>query len=516
MRPGLPRPPFALWLQHPTRPGQAMTDDLSQPSRKPSLLPVQMVVLTMLALRLWIQLAADPDGDEAYYWLWGQHLGLSYFDHPPLNAWLQRGVSMVLGWNVIGLRALTWVTLAGTLLIFRSWARRLMPEDAATGFWYLSAIYLCSPVFFLMGLAALHDHLMLFLCLASAHFFLRFTERFEGGDTRLLDLYLGAALLGLAVLTKYTAAVYGIGVGLFFLTRRPLRPLLGNPHLWLAALLSLAIQTPVLWWNLVEGFATFRYHFATRWTDGVRLSLDTAQQTVPRFLVYSLLSLSPFLIVPMARALLTRPQPGFAARLKALALPTFLTSSLAMLAWSTAVIIAFYWNILAYLLLFPLALGYIGRRWQFWAHAILGLVAAGLLVINTTQVPIATLLGGYDRASAFNFGWAELATEVRAARLAHPDSFLVTTRYNSASQLAFALQDPDVTTLRPEPDQFKYWFEPANSAGRTALVLADADVGVDYAQTRFDRITQLREITIVRHNLPILTYRLYLGEGFRP
>src|SRR5215213_10135897 len=28
--------------------------------------------------------------DEAYYWLWSQHLQLSYYDHPPLVAWAIR------------------------------------------------------------------------------------------------------------------------------------------------------------------------------------------------------------------------------------------------------------------------------------------------------------------------------------------------------------------------------------------------------------------------------------------
>ena len=35
--------------------------------------------------------------DEAYYWLWSQHLAWGYFDHPPMIAWLpvaQRTVSV--------------------------------------------------------------------------------------------------------------------------------------------------------------------------------------------------------------------------------------------------------------------------------------------------------------------------------------------------------------------------------------------------------------------------------------
>lgn len=493
-----------------------MTDASALPDRKPSLLPIQLVVLALMVFRLWIQLGSDPDGDEAYYWLWGQHLGLSYFDHPPLNAWLQCGMSTIFGWNVVGLRALTWVTLGGTLAIFWSWARRLTPDDAESTFWRLTVIYLCSPVVFLMTTAALHDHLMLFLCFASAHFFLRFAERYETGAPRYRDLYLGALLLGLAVLTKYTAAVYGIGVGLFFLTRPQLRPMLLNPHLWLAALLSLAVQTPVVWWNVTEGFATFQYHFATRWTGGVSFSIESALQTVPRFLAWSLLTLSPFLIVPMARALLSKPDEGFEARLKSLATPTFLTSSLVMLAWSSVVIIAFYWNILAYPLLFPLALHYLGRNRQFRLHMAMGLFAAGLIVVNTTQLPLAAAFGTYDRASAFNFGWKELGTEMRAAEAQHPDAFIAATRFNSAAQLAFALQDTEVTSIRPETDQFDYWFDLAAHAGRNALILADTDVRIDYAATHFERVTLLREVPVIRQGRTLLVYQIYLGEGFIP
>jgi 4-amino-4-deoxy-L-arabinose transferase-like glycosyltransferase len=493
-----------------------MTDDPSLPRRAPSLVAVQLLVLLLLAVRLWIQIFAEADGDEAYYWLWGQHLGLSYFDHPPLHAWLQRAMGIFFGWNVIGLRVLTWVTLAGTVVIFWSWSHRLTPDDQRATFWYLTAIYLASPVFYLMTLAALNDHLMLFLCLASAHFFLRFVEDYDAGRSRRRYLYAGAILLGLAVLTKYTAAVYGLGVGIFFLIHRPLRPLLTSPHLWLAGALSLSLQAPVVWWNITESFATFRFHFDTRWQGGMGFSMETALQTVPRFLLWSLLSLSPFLVAPMARSLLTEPTSPFALRLRFLAGPTFLVSSLFMLVWSAAVVIAFYWNILAYLLVFPLAVAHIGRRWQFWLHAGFGVLAAILLLVNTTQLPLATLFGAFDRASAFNFGWVRLASEVRALHAQHPDAFLATTRYNSASQLGFALQNPTVTAIRPEIDQFDYWFDSAGHAGRNALVLADDEIGIADVEPHFDRLSKLRDIAISRFNQPLLNYQIYLAEGFRP
>ena len=37
---------------------------------------------------LWFNTTLPLHFDEAYYWLWSEHLAASYFDHPPLIAWL--------------------------------------------------------------------------------------------------------------------------------------------------------------------------------------------------------------------------------------------------------------------------------------------------------------------------------------------------------------------------------------------------------------------------------------------
>ena len=55
-------------------------------------LPIAILVIFAAILivdRAVFHLFAGPLPDEAYYWLWGQHPDWSYFDHPPLQAWLQ-------------------------------------------------------------------------------------------------------------------------------------------------------------------------------------------------------------------------------------------------------------------------------------------------------------------------------------------------------------------------------------------------------------------------------------------
>ena len=55
----------------------------------------------LLALKLVVVFFAQPQIDETYYWLWGQHLQLSYLDHPALHGWLQGLASRLLCWNLV-------------------------------------------------------------------------------------------------------------------------------------------------------------------------------------------------------------------------------------------------------------------------------------------------------------------------------------------------------------------------------------------------------------------------------
>jgi 4-amino-4-deoxy-L-arabinose transferase-like glycosyltransferase len=61
-------------------------------------------LLAFILLRLVFWFATFPNPDEAYYWLWGQHPALSYYDHPPLEAWLQGLFTAVLGRSTFVLR----------------------------------------------------------------------------------------------------------------------------------------------------------------------------------------------------------------------------------------------------------------------------------------------------------------------------------------------------------------------------------------------------------------------------
>lgn len=474
---------------------------------------MQAVVLVLLGLRVWFDIAVPPMGDESYYWMWGQRPELSYFDHPPLHAWLLWLTEKVVGWHWWSVRALTWICLAATLWVFWQWARRIMPGDPREYFWRTTTIYLATPIFWLMGTMAFNDYLLVALGFVSAHFFLVFLTDYETGRRRHGALYLAAILLGLAVLAKYNGAILGVAYAVMVLSRRKFWPLLANPHLWLAGLLSIAMQAPVLIWNLNEGMASFGFHLGTRMADA---SIAIANHYWLVFLANMALVLSPFFFIALFRYPFGPRPSGFEGNARLFAFAGFGSSTLVFLAVSFAVYIFFYWNIVGYLALIPVAYRYLGKRWLFWLHTAFGVLMALLLSFNFTLYPVANLVGPKDWGTSANFGWDELATAVREEQVAHPDAFLAATRYTYAAQIGYQLHTTNVTSFNTLTDQYDFWTDRAALAGRDALIIADGAWPIDFARSQFATTTLLRTVTIRRFGQEVTSYEIWLGEDYRP
>ena len=475
-------------------------------------LPFALISAIFLAVKLAVFLGMNPIGDEAYYWLWGQHLDWSYFDHPPLHAWAMAAIEAILGWNLWSLRALTLLTFGGTLLIFWDWARRLQPDAPAEYFWRATTIYLAAPLFLGMSSIVFNDHLMMFLVVASGHAMLIFAEGVESNRPRYRWLYLSALLLGLAVLTKYNAVFLGLGYAIFLIVRRPLRPLYRNPHTYLAGLLSIAIQTPMLWWNYTQNFASFGFHTAGRWSSTPHF----AWYNPLLFLLVATIVVSPFVCVAVWRYWSRKPVEGFEARAKALAMSTFAISSLALLALASVAEVFFYWNIVAFILLIPLLPLVMRNVWLMGLHVAYGLGMAALLLVNQFYAPIGNLTGSYDWTIASTYGWSEIGREVEAARTEHKAAFVGTTFYTTAAQLGFALRDPNTVAISTRPDQFDIWFKPELHRGETAIIVADSTWPIDYAAGMFERVTPLETLEISSFGRAIYAPTIYLMENFTP
>jgi 4-amino-4-deoxy-L-arabinose transferase-like glycosyltransferase len=475
------------------------------------LVPAALGALLLLRVAFW--LLAPPNSDEAYYWLWGLHPALSYFDHPPLNAWIQGLVHAILGRSLLALRLPAAVTTAGSVWLLARMSGRLSGR-AAPEAGLVAAVVLASPLLVMMTSFAWQDHLLVFLVLLSASLFLDvFAEVAAGGRGSTGRLLAAGAALGLAALAKYSAVFLAAGVAAAVLWDRRLRPLLRQPRLYLSALACLAALGPVIAWNATHGLASFRFH-----TENRLAHLSFLPGGIPHLLGPTLLFLSPALALAMAAWL--RPgaaAPGsYASVHRRLALAVFTASSgfflvLSLFAWSL-----YYWNVVAYLLLLVPAAAWLAERPRLLAvHLGYGVVVAAAMLFHGAVVPLSALVPGVQDDDTFElYGWDGVARAVREEQ--RPGEVLVAADYRPASHLSWALGGPEVAVLCPRPSEFDFWDRPALRPGDPALLLTDArEPMTPELAARFERVQLVRTVPVDRLGVHLKDYELWRADGFR-
>jgi len=187
--------------------------------------------------------------DEAYYWVWSKQPQLSYFDHPPMIAWLI-SVTTLLGdaeW-LIRLAPLGCAALTG-LTIWRLAAMMYTPAIADKALF----IYLFSPLA-QMGftLATPDSPLILGWALTLYCAYRAFFEQ------RRRWYYLAGLAAGFALLSKYTAVLLLPGLVGFALCSSLRRKMLWR-EFGLAIGLALLVFLPVIIWNAGQDWVSFRF-----------------------------------------------------------------------------------------------------------------------------------------------------------------------------------------------------------------------------------------------------------------
>jgi hypothetical protein len=226
----------------------------------------------------------------------------------------------------------------------------------------------------------------------------------------------------------------------------------------------------------------------------------------------TILVISPLLLPALWRLFFGRD----ATPARRLALIVFVLSSAVMLPFALFTLVLFHWNLAAYLLLVPLFAAWIGPRLALAqaAYGALFLIAA---IVNFAFVPLTAVFSAPDRFSAHSFGWPEVAEAVRTHLAEFNVDFFAGTSYPLASQLAFARQNPKVTSLYPGTDQFDFWFDAEAHRGQSAIVIADRfNAFSDRYAELFERVTELEPVEIMRFGYRVNTIRIFFAEGFRP
>lgn len=466
----------------------------------------------LAAAKLWFVFAAGPLPDEAYYWLWGQRPDWSYFDHPPLQAWLQGAVSTIFGHSRFALRLPALLTTLVDLALVAWWVRRLGDTGRDMRFPAAAAVFFASPVVFVYSTLVFNDHLMIALLgVGATAFTVAFERAWNEGRAHPAALWVAGLAVGLATLTKYNAALFGVAAALAVVLTPRLRPLLRSPHLWGAGLLALACIAPVFWWNAGNDNASFQYNLVDRLSMGWSVRMTVEHVLV--FVLLAVLTAGPFLM-PAVVKLVRGSVLGVAGPWRPLALAALATSTAACLAVAFLGPVQFYWNLPAWIAFLPWAALLMSAA-MLRGHLIAGMVVAAAFCANYTLLPLAALFGPADQESAMVYGWSEVAARVKAERAARGADFLLATDYRSGAILAFETGDRHVEVVSGRRSQFDLWRDDAALAGKDALILSDDWHPLEAIVTgRFAAVEPVAEIPVMRFGHRLKTYFLHVGRGY--
>ena len=215
------------------------------------------------------------DPDEAYYWLYAQHLAWGYFDHPPVVALLIKS-GETLGHGPVYTRLAT-VLLSGGTVYF---GFKALPDYLADVRTYLF-VFLSVVLFHVYGFIATPDAALLFF---TTLFFYAY-KTYLGKETPV-----HTAALALSITALLYSKYHGVLPVFFTVLSNP--KLLKKPSAWAAALLVLLLFSPHLWWQYQHDWPTFRYHLSER------IASPYAIKKTVNYIAGQLLIWGPFTTIP--------------------------------------------------------------------------------------------------------------------------------------------------------------------------------------------------------------------------
>ncbi len=409
-------------------------------------LPKELVylLLALMALTLWrygvMSTMSDNNTslyiDEAQYWFWSQHLDLGFYSKPPVIALIIAATTSVCGDGETCIRA-------GSLIVYPFTS--LLIYFSAT-FLFNRRIGLVSALIFATLPAVSLSSLVISTDIALFFFWaLAFYALIRALDSNAWHWWLLVGFAGgMGMESKYTMGIFVFSTIAYLLASKQLS-LFKNPHLWVAALIAIALWFPNLYWNAQHGYITFAHTAEIAEFEQRLFHWDE----LGTFIVGQLLVFGPLCFI------------------------LFLIISFQQKIQYKALLISFSWMFLSIILLQAL-LGRANANWAAPAYVTATILVSAWLVKNhricllISVVIINLALGGlvYHTETLFNLagykltsktdlrkrlkGWREIGRQYKAIQAQYPDAILLGTDRTILSHLVYHARPTAVMTWNPK------------------------------------------------------------------
>ena len=476
-----------------------------------------LLIVLGTALRLVFASAMGLGIDESYTVATARHLALSYYDHPPLSWWLTWGTVQLFGSEDAIVVRLPFIAL----FALSTWLMYLLGEalfSARTGLWAAIA-FNCAPVFGVTSASwVLPDGPLICAMLAATLCLVR------AMSSEQWRWWIGVGICtGLALLSKYSAVLGIAGAGLYLLTQPGDRRWLLRAEPYAAALIALALFSPVLIWNAQHDWVSFAF-------QGGRAAGVQIRPTAPFVtLAGGALYLLPWIWLPILLLLIKAAKSGPARSAEWLlccigAVPIVFFSLISL--WARGRV-AFHWAAPGYLVLFPLLGHAIAERLQHGDRRVRAWFAGTAILVVVIFLAVAAEIRWSwlpdSFASAKNpalaaVDWTSVRTQLAERGLLDAETPAVATlRWHDAGKLDYALRGSvPVICLGNDPRQYGIAEDASRFRGHDLLIVAPRMTLAEIESrvgSMFAKIETLPPLTLVHGGRVAMSIPLFRGEN---
>jgi 4-amino-4-deoxy-L-arabinose transferase-like glycosyltransferase len=447
--------------------------------------------------------------DEAYYRLWALAPAHSYYDHPPMVAWMMAAGRWLIGDTALGLRfAGVLATMVSTIVLWRT-AHLVIGQRfaiVATAFAVVMPLLAVGAVVMTPDTPSVLFYVMGAWALA------------ELNASRNANWWLAVGLFaGLGLLSKYTNFFFGIAILAWLLSSRRNWHWFSRWQLYAGGAIALVIFAPVIMWNAAHDFASFTKQFG-RVTD------------VDGFKVVWQLELWGGLLLLVGPVLFWLVARGFfrtARDFKATGAP------------EASLLLTMTLPILIYFCLHAIH-GRVLPNWLAPAYPLFALLAANgaasipdarmrqRAIRSSLAVSAFLSLSIYAHAASPFYvatnarepthqlrGWEEFAADVAATAEEAGAAYIATTSYGTTGQLAFHLDQRWPVVQLNERIRYVHMPVPKDQLFTKPGIVVELKRRDPKAElvARFKEVEPLRSLTRSHRGIPLQTYLVYRVSG---
>ncbi|NOY86238.1 MAG: glycosyltransferase family 39 protein [Deltaproteobacteria bacterium] len=478
-------------------------------------------------IRLVYAVVLPLTGDEAYFWEWARHPALSYYDHPPMAAWVMWPLIKLFGNTqlavrmgaIIGIPLVILITRRLTLLISGSTKTANLTGILAMGI----------PLLEVGGLIYTTDTPLVLAGTMGGYLFYQAVVRNRKYAWWGLGVCFAAAILSKFLGVGLIAACFG-----YLLLSPKYRFYLRKSGPYIALGIGALGLVPILIWNASHNWATFVFNFSSR-----QAPLALGLTHLADYLAGQALALSPVVFLLAFPALAVCFPPGRNAVTARWEIPAFLALVPlgGFLAISVLTKVDPQWTGIGVPFLAIAVAGFLLRGEKAGGYYIGAAATAWTISLLIFLIPILPL--------TFPEGWkspirpdkikisdlklltaspsgkgAEIAANLKEMEK-EGATFVFTRSYALSSLAAFYTPgNPEVTVLGPGSVHGRShfsWFDPSAHTGENALFVSYRDFAHErkFLLQRFKRVVLVLDASLDQNSLPLTLVKCYGFSGKR-